>query len=115
MAKYPSPREKGKRKNNGLRPIVHGVQDLQGRLAVGAGPDEPDTGETVGLVVADPDGVADRDGTGEWLGRGVRDGLGDEVGDGAGPEADGAGLGRPAGVTAGWAAAAGTGAGRTRK
>jgi hypothetical protein len=87
----------------------------QGRLEVGDGPGEPDTGDDDELGVAATEGVADavgvaeRDGVGERLGRGLRDGLGER----AGLEADGVGRGTEVWVPVGWSAAV-TGTGRTR-
>ena len=88
----------------------------QGRLEVGDGPGEPDTGDGDALGVADTEGVADtggvaeRDGVGERLGRGLRDGPGERAGLGA----DGVGLDTEVGLPAD-GAAAGIGTGRTRR
>jgi hypothetical protein len=87
----------------------------QGRVEVGDGPGEPDTGDGEGLGVADTEGVADtggvaeRDGVGERLGRGLRDGPGER----AELETDGVGLGPEVGLPADWTAA-GICTGRTR-
>jgi len=103
-----------------MRSYIHGktavgmagldaVAPDQGRLEVGDGPGEPDTGDDDELGVAATVGVAERDGVGERLGRGLCDGLGER----AGLEADGVGLGTEVWVPVGWSAAV-TGTGRTR-